>query len=175
MASAQYDAVAALTRPFEYACPGAGPAGAGAPYPLCNDATAGERRTGYAVAALQSEGSVEPREGLVLLLGRWVTGDGVPATTTAQPRVGLASVGCPLVADAADCSERFAVVLMRGDGIGLLRFGVQRDDPGNAPRITQTITGLIGVNPKMVSGGDDDIPVVFGVQENVGTRYFVVN
>ena len=84
-------------------------------------------------------------------------------------------MGCPLIGTTSDCTSRFALVFTRGDGRSLLRLGVQRDGAGGGAQILQTITGLISVNQAMVSGGDDSLPAVFGIEESVGTRYFVLN
>jgi len=176
LAAGQYDAVVDRTRSSDITCPGPKPEGAGGPFPLCAGAAQGERREGYATGALQSEGAVESRDGLIDLMRGWVD-RGRSTTPVHGTGPALATVGCPLMGTAPDCSNRFAIVFVRGDGTSLLRFGVQRSDAVGAPpaQITQTVVGLIVVNAVMVSGGDDSLPVLFGVDEHVGTRYFIVD
>ena len=106
-------------------------------------------------------------------LRRWVNGE-TSTETVAGARPVLVTVGCPIVDGASACGDRFALVFTRGDDVRLLRFGVQRDGAGGAAQISQTTTGSIVLNQAMVSGGDDSLPAVFGVDEGVGTRYFVL-
>jgi hypothetical protein len=173
LGNGQYDAIVERTEVREYTCPGADPQGAGGPFPLCSGAAAGARRRGYVTGALQSEGAVVSRDGLIDFFRALVAGEGL-GTRVAGTGPSLATVGCPLAGTDVDCTDRFAIVITRGDGTSLLRLGVQRNGPDGAPQISQTFTGLIAVNQTMVTGGEDALPVVFGVEERIGTRYFVI-
>jgi hypothetical protein len=167
MSSEDYDGIVGLARSAEYQCPGRAPTGAGGPFPLCMGAAQGETRVGYSVSRLQSEGAVVTRDGLIALLRRWVTEDagGTP--------IRAAAVGCPIIADEAECSDRFAVVLVGEGGSFLLRFGLERAADGTA-EIVETIDGIISLNQEMVTGGDSDLPVIFD-QLPTPSRYFVLN
>ena len=74
LANGQYDAVADRARANDHTCPAEPPNGSGGPFPLCFGAAEGEHRTGYVVGALQSEGAVESRDGLINFIRGWVTG-----------------------------------------------------------------------------------------------------
>lgn len=94
---------------FEYVCP-AQPQGLGGPFPLCDGAPVGQKRFGFPLAYLQSEGIVVTPAGLVQSLNRWAA-SAQPAKSDSfgDGSIRLVSVACP--ADAKACGDNFAVLL----------------------------------------------------------------
>jgi hypothetical protein len=113
--SGDYSGIVTSARAEEITCPPQRLPGAGGPYPLC-DGAPGERRQGYTIAYLSSEGVVVNRQGLQTALEGW-TRAATPATGdvygTGAPR--LYTIGCPADRDA--CANQTAFVFSELSGV----------------------------------------------------------
>jgi hypothetical protein len=134
----------------EVECPGGTPQGLGGPFPLCDGAQPGERRSGIQVAYLSSEGTVVSREGLANAIRSWIGGADPAASDefgTGAPR--LYSLGCPLTQTAPGprCPEQLSVVFsQRPRGIpwrSQLIFYVRQPAGGGPAQITDVAIGPV--------------------------------
>jgi hypothetical protein len=167
LVAADYDGIVTLARAQEYECPGVRPDGAGGPFPLCDDAPAGERRMGYIFGRLQSEGGIASAEGLAADIESFAEGEG-----TGPP--GLASIGCAAEEGATGCANSFVLIFTREGSQSLLRFGVSRS--ADATQIVETFQGLTVLNPAYISGGDEDAPPLLSEPASGdSTRYIAVD
>jgi hypothetical protein len=150
LARGDYGAVAARAAAREWTCPGPQPRGAGDAFPLCAGAQPGERRSGILVTRLASEGEVHSEAQFAEYLRRWA-GGAQPAARDdfGGGAVRPVSLGCP-EGEAAACAERFAVAFSALQAVGnaapqreVLLFYVERPAGAPAPRIGQTVTGLV--------------------------------
>jgi hypothetical protein len=107
------DAILARTAPEQFECPGPRPQGLGGPYPLCDGAAPGERRSGYTVVRLQSEASVVSAQGYRDLVRTWIeSADPARRDEFGPGTQRLYGIGCPAASAGgpASCRERFATV-----------------------------------------------------------------
>jgi hypothetical protein len=70
LAAGDFAAVASLHRLQAFDCPGGPPLGAGGPFPLCDGAAAGEKRSGLQMARRYSEGYIVSPNDYVRILGQ---------------------------------------------------------------------------------------------------------
>src|SRR6266511_1870988 len=97
------------SQPKPYTCPGPSLRALGGPFPLCTGAAPGERRPGYAIAFLESEGAIYDINAYKAELQRFLD---TPLATAADQygpaATTLYSIACP--AEPMPCRDRFAIV-----------------------------------------------------------------
>jgi hypothetical protein len=139
------DALVSAAQLREYSCPATRPQGLGGPYPLCDNAAAGEKRQGFQIAYLASEGQVLDAAGLRDAIRRWLQ-SGLSATTSDQYGAGgnrLFSVGC--VAGIVPCGNQVVLVFSQRQAsiptrIELLLYFERLQSTGQ-PRLTFVAVG----------------------------------
>jgi hypothetical protein len=104
-----YGAIVELMQGREETCPGGAPQGAGGPFPLCEGAQQGEKRTGYQLSRRYSEGYFPGRDGVVLFLEGFVNAASPDVTDAyGSGELRLQAVSC--VTPAGDNCEEAAII-----------------------------------------------------------------
>jgi hypothetical protein len=135
----------------EYECPGAEPQGLGGPFPLCDGATADERRSGHVLGFYQSEGVVISTEEYAGTIERWLSEvDAGSVDQFGSGAVRLVSLGCPTAGFPDSCAGVFRVVVsfrahlpdFRAPTRFAVVFTFEQVPGAGAPRITYTLFGF---------------------------------
>jgi hypothetical protein len=154
-------AVVAGAEPVTVTCDATPAAGIDVNAAVCEGASPGEMRTGYRVAAWQSEGSILPEGELLDYLQQWVD----------QGPLELAAVGCPTGSNGfAHCADVFAVVFTPPGGETLFEIIMSRFTVP-VPRPTAFITGNIELNQPVVDGGVHELALPFVDLDGGTTTY----
>ncbi len=108
------EAMMSSARSTFYLCPGPSSRGSGDPFPLCNDASAGETRAGFPfVTTFQGEGSVVSEAQAALMVSEW-SGHGDPALRDEYGDGGLRaySIACAdiVLGDGQRCDAAFSLI-----------------------------------------------------------------
>ena len=170
-------AISAHMQSRDAECPGPEPLGLGAPFPLCDGSSPGERRTGYDVGYLHSHGGAYSEEQLRAFLRRWVTASlGDESDNFGSGAARLVSIGCPTIQphEGASCRDRFSVVFSAlqqpPDARMPLRIQLvfHVDQTDGTPRIVHLQSGLV-LPPDLATvlqGGriDDAVSPVLGAK-----------
>src|SRR5262245_15333668 len=107
------DAVSARLHLHTYVCPERGGTEAGGPFPLCEDAAPGERRSGMPFGFLQSEGVVYAVEQYLGMLHYWLArAQPAAADDVGSGALRLFGFGCPAItpAEGPRCRDAFTLV-----------------------------------------------------------------
>jgi hypothetical protein len=145
-------AIPAHMRAREAECPGPEPLGLGAPFPLCDGSSPGERLAGYDVGYLHSHGGAFSAEQLQSFLGAWVTSSlNNEFDDYGSGAAQLVSIGCPGLRphEGASCRDRFTVVFSAlqqpPDARMPLRLQLvfHVDQTDGVPRIVHLQSGLV--------------------------------
>jgi hypothetical protein len=154
----------AMAQQFE--CLGPNPVGLGGPYPLCDGSIPGERRSGYPIGFLGSEGGVLSVDQYREFLTDWLANVSPSSSDDKGPgTVRLLTIGCPLSAVSAgqpcetDARLVFSSIQDRGYVTGptrsILALTARRSSPTAPFVVVQTLVGLaVAAPPAMLSGGE---------------------